>query len=64
MIIKFEGFDWDLGNLTKISKRFNIREIEEIFKRELFVILDHKHSKSELRYIAIGENNLKKSVFI
>lgn len=55
---KFEGFDWDNGNLLKCRKHgVTTEEIEALFvKGQLMVAPDVAHSTvEETRYIAIGQ---------
>ena len=54
--LEFEGFDWDAGNVTKNSKHgVEPEEAEAIFLNEpLLVLPDAKHSKSEVRWRALG----------
>ena len=47
-------FDWDEGNLKKLTTRFPINAIEEFFLQSLIVVTDHVHSDIEPRLIAIG----------
>ncbi len=57
-------FDWDIGNVFKISKRFSLVEIEEFFLQELFVIPDDLHSNIEKRLIAIGRGPNNRPMFV
>lgn len=57
-------FDWDKGNLHKISERFEISDVETFFKQELFVIQDESHSIKEIRYIAVGLGPGNKPMFV
>lgn len=58
-------FEWDDGNIGKISKRFNLDEIEAIFFQDLLLFFDLKHSDSaELRFIAIGNISDKNPIFV
>ena len=54
--LEFEGFDWDAGNVTKNSKHgVEPEEAEAVFLNEpLLVLPDVKHSKSEMRWRALG----------
>ena len=38
--LEFENFDWDEANKLKILKRFEIHIVEELFKQDLFIIVD------------------------
>jgi uncharacterized DUF497 family protein len=59
--LEFEGFDWDVGNVTKNSKHgVEPEEAEAIFLNEpLLVLPDAKHSKSEVRWRALGRTEKK-----
>jgi uncharacterized protein len=54
-------FDWDEGNRLKCQKHgVSIAEIEEVFRGSNSVVLDHKHSRKEQRFIAVGTVNDRK----
>jgi uncharacterized DUF497 family protein len=59
--LEFEGFDWDAGNVTKNSKHgVEPEEAEAVFLNEpLLVLPDAKHSKSEVRWRALGKTEKK-----
>lgn len=64
--IKFEGFEWDKGNLDHIKKH-NVRyeDCEEIFSNKPFLIRkDPEHSKNEERVEAMGKTNAGKKIFL
>jgi uncharacterized DUF497 family protein len=54
--LEFEGFDWDAGNVTKNRKHgVEPEEAEAVFFNEpLLVLPDAKHSKPEMRWLALG----------
>jgi uncharacterized DUF497 family protein len=54
--LEFDGFDWDVGNVTKNSKHgVEPEEAEAVFFSEpLLVLPDAKHSKLEVRWLALG----------
>ena len=61
------GFDWDDGNLEKNWKRHQVTfwEAEEIFFNEpLVVSSDRKHSEVEQRYLALGQTDSGRLLFI
>ena len=61
------GFDWDDGNLDKnwIRHRVAFWEAEEIFFNEpLIVRNDRKHTRSELRYAALGQADSGRRLFL
>ena len=57
MIETAEGFDWDIGNITKNLKHgVSLAETEELFLNPpYFVSPDEKHSMSELRFTCYGK---------
>jgi uncharacterized DUF497 family protein len=56
---KFEGFDWDEGNIDKNFIRHGIsnKESEEIFFNPRLSYPDSKHSLNETRYIILGKTD-------
>jgi len=54
--MKFEGFNWDAGNINKCQKHgLTRKEIETFFLQEkIYVTPDIKHSSNEDRFLAIG----------
>ena len=57
-------FEWDDGNIKKILRRYQLKEVEEFFDQEIFVITDPTHSKVELRFIAVGLSSKGKPMFV
>ena len=53
------GFDWDDGNSRKNDKHgVSAAEAEQIFFNDpLLVLTDNAHSRSELRYHALGKTD-------
>lgn len=65
MKLAFSGFDWNNGNREKCRKHgLTTEAIESIFERSVAVFPDPQHSNSEMRFIAIGKTDKKRSVFI
>lgn len=66
MKIRFSGFEWDKGNITKCLKRgISQYEIESFFKNnEIFITPDIKHSDKEQRFLAIGRLKNNRPVFV
>jgi len=63
--MKVRGFVWDEGNIGKCQKHgVSIGEIEYVFKNDISVYPDVKHSEQEIRYFAVGVNRTNKHVFI
>ena len=61
------GFDWDDGNLEKNWElhRVPFWEAEEVFFDEPLVVSpDRKHSVSEPRYLALGQTDAGRRLFI
>ena len=61
------GFQWDDGNSDKnwISHQVTKSECEQIFfNQPLFVEDDEKHSKTEIRYYALGKTDDERKLFI
>jgi len=62
------GFDWDDGNLEKNWELHRVPffwEAEEIFFNEPLVIMaDREHSGQESRYLALGQTDSGRLLFI
>ena len=61
------GFDWDEGNLEKNWElhRVPFWEAEEIFFNEPLVIrTDREHSRQEARYLALGQTDSGRLLFV
>jgi uncharacterized DUF497 family protein len=66
-LLKWEGFDWDEGNLVKNweKHRVSASECEQVlFNSPLVAGLDEKHSNREPRYYALGITDAKRRLFI
>jgi len=64
---EFEGFDWDEGNIEKNwhSHQVTPQEAEQVFfNRPLLVADDVKHSRSEKRYLVLGQTDEDRPLFI
>ena len=60
------GFDWDEGNTSKnwIKHKVTPSESEQnFFNQPLVVMDDTKHSIKETRFYALGQTDLKRSLF-
>lgn len=60
-------FEWDKGNIGKIYQKHGItpNEAEEVFlDKNILIIDDIKHSKSEERFMAIGKINQGSVLFL
>ena len=63
--MKFDGFDWDSGNTEKIRKHGLTTELVEwLFYQNIWVTPDIRHSDSEERFIAIGQSDDGRYIFI
>ncbi len=61
------GFDWDEGNVEKNWERHRVPfwESEEVFFNEPLVIsADRKHSTSERRFLALGQTDSGRRLFL
>jgi hypothetical protein len=61
------GFHWDSGNSDKnwISYRVTKSECEQIFfNQPLLIRNDEIHSKTEIRYYALGKTDDERKLFI
>ena len=61
------GFDWDDGNLEKNWGRHRVPfwEAEEVFFHEPLVVSpDRRHSATERRYLALGQADSGRRLFI
>lgn len=61
---KLTGFDWDAGNIHKVSSRIPLEVVEEAFLLNPLVIDDREHStKNEKRHLLICLE-MKRPVFL
>jgi uncharacterized protein len=65
-MIKFDGFEWDNGNISKCAKHgLTCTEIEAAFLNDPMIAPDFAHSKDEDRLIAIGKSHYRdKPIFV
>lgn len=59
-LARVEGFDWDAGNDRKSADRHDVTQAEAeqvFFGEKLLVLADDRHSRSELRYHALGHTD-------
>ena len=66
MDTSFEGFDWDEGNAEKCRAHgVSIGEIENaLISKALVIVRDAKHSKDEVRYIAVCRTVNGRDLFV
>ncbi len=58
-------FDWDDANTEKCQKHgISIAEIERLFMRDPDVYPDLKHSETESRYFAVGEDAAGRNIVV
>jgi len=63
--MKFDGFDWDSGNLAKCQKHgVPVAEIESLFSGTPLVAPDASHSTNEQRFRAVGRTITKRPLFV
>ena len=63
--MKFDGFDWDIGNGAKCKKHgVSIAEIESLFFGSPLVAPDVLHSSKEQRFRAVGRTINQRHLFI
>jgi uncharacterized DUF497 family protein len=63
--MKFDGFDWDSGNLAKCQKHgVTVAEIESLFSGTPLVAPDSLHSMHEQRFRAVGRTITKRPLFV
>jgi len=64
---KFEGFDWDKGNIGKnwVAHEVTQQEIEQVFfNSPLIAAEDPAHSHKELRLLVLGQTDKERHLFI
>jgi uncharacterized DUF497 family protein len=62
-----EAFDWDAGNAPKIWERHEVApgEAEQVFfNRPLVAVTDPKHSQVEPRFLALGQTDAGRRLFL
>jgi uncharacterized DUF497 family protein len=63
--MRFDGFDWDKGNLAKCAKHgVSMREIEATLRGSPVFSPDEAHSGTEQRYVAAGRTPEDRAVFV
>ncbi len=64
---RLTGFDWDVGNRDKNLKKHHVStgECEEVFfNLPLLLEEDPGHSQVEPRFLALGQTNARRLLFI
>jgi uncharacterized protein len=62
-----EGFDWDVANAPKIWERHEVSpgEAEQVFfNHPLTAVVDSKHSDTEPRFLALGQTDSGRRLFV
>ncbi len=63
--MRFDGFDWDAGNLDKCRKHgVSIEEIEAMLRGSPIFSPDTVHSFGEQRFIAAGRTPFGRALFV
>jgi len=63
--MEIAGFDWDDGNRSKCQKHgVSQAAIESVFRGPIAVLPDPQHSKSEVRFQAIGKSDDGRWIFL
>jgi len=63
--MRFDGFDWDAGNLDKCRKHgVSVEEIEAVLLGSPILAPDEAYSGDERRFIAAGRTFEGRAVFV
>lgn len=63
--MKFDGFDWDQGNIEKCRRHgLTLAEIESVFDGAVIILPDLDHSELENRLRGIGVTVTGRSAFV
>ena len=66
-VSRCEGFEWDADNAAKIWERHEVApgEAEQLFfNRPLVAAADVKHSGAEARFLALGQTDAGRRLFV
>ena len=50
----FKGFEWDLGNISKVQSRLDLSTVEFCFQGRPYIAPDELHSDSEERWFLVN----------
>lgn len=66
LIVRLTGFEWDQANWRKSELKHGVAaaEAEEALLRDPLCQVDARHSGDEQRYVALGETNEGRRLFI
>lgn len=66
LVVRLSGFDWDEANWQKSELKHGVAaaEAEEALLKDPLCQVDPRHSDDEQRYIALGETNEGRRLFI
>lgn len=61
----WSGFDWDVGNRAKCAKHgVSMTAVETMFRGDVRLAPDIKHSGVETRWIAVGRSHEGRGLFV
>ncbi|MGH7614587.1 MAG: BrnT family toxin [Gemmatimonadales bacterium] len=67
VLARCTGFEWDAGNAPKLLARHNVEpgECEQAFFRHPFVVaFDEQHSRTKLRWQALGRTLAERKLYL
>ncbi len=66
LIVRLIGFDWDEANWRKSELKHGVAaaEAEEALLKDPLCQVDPRHSDDEQRYVALGETNEGRRLFV
>lgn len=67
VLARCTGFEWDAGNAPKVLARHNVEpgECEQsFFRHPLVVAFDEQHSRTELRWQALGRTLADRKLYL
>jgi hypothetical protein len=66
LVVRLTGFDWDQANWRKSELKHGVAaaEAEEALLKDPLCQVDPRHSDDEQRYVALGETNEGRRLFI
>lgn len=51
---QFKGFEWDVGNITKVQSRLDLATVEFAFQGRPYIAPDEIHSAAEKRWFLVN----------
>jgi len=66
LVVRLIGFDWDEANWRKSELKHGVAaaEAEEALLKDPLCQVDPRHSDDEQRYVALGETNEGRRLFV